>query len=134
MLVGPSTGSSFPTRPHEGSSFREILLYLQDLERSISRQQSSIVAFSVGFLGLRGLSSTGTTAQNFNNVLSISNVTSVTWTFTSFEADASYMIFAMPTVTASTMITSLSQTTSTVSFNFSAVVPSGINMNVLLLR
>ena len=96
---------------------------------------SAIVGNTVGMLGVRGLSSTGSVARNFvRQSLTIGNQTSINWIFSNIEIDSSFMVFCFPSVSTGVVMTSYTQATTQVNFVFNPAVPSGILMNILLLR
>lgn len=135
MLVGPTSRPVLPKPPEITANLRDVLAYLKELDKALTTFQSNIVSNSVGVLGLRGLSSTGVVAQNFIQSFNISGLTTLTWTFTSFESNASYLVFAMQSKTDTTQwVSETTRNTSTVVFNFATQIASGTLMGVLLVR
>lgn len=135
MLIGPSTRPLLPQPPRDDDDLRTVIRYLQDMAEVMGRFQSAIVVNTVGAIGLRGLSSTGTVSQNLTQSFDISNATRLLWTFTGFEADTSYMIYSMQTKQSwSSFITETTKTTTDVLFTFGSPVASGTIMHVLLMR
>lgn len=112
-----------------------IYRYLEDFDRAAANYLSSIVANTVGILGVRGLSGSGTIAQNFvRGSLAIGNQTSLAWTFTGIEGDASYMILYSPNRSTGMVMTVQSRQTTQVLFTFNPACPSGMLLDVMLLR
>ena len=135
MLIGPSTRPILPRVPDLSYDLKAVIAYLQDLDKALSTFQSAIVANAIGLNGVRGLSSTGVTAQNFVHTFNISNLTQMIWTFTSFEADASYLCLTMQSKqTWDSFVTETSRTTSNITFTFGGAVASGTIMHCVLLR
>lgn len=134
MLIGPGTRPILPVLPREDEGLRGIIHYLRQLDTALRVFNSQVVVNSVGMVGTRGLSATGTVAQNFRESLAIGGRGSATWTFTGFEADTSYMVLAMSSVPASTFLTGVTMTLSGVDFTFAPTNASGIRYDVMLLR
>lgn len=135
MLVGPSTQPSLPPVPHEKSSLDDIRRYLRELTDAISIYAASITINTIGLLNTRGLSSTGTRAENFTmKSLLIGNTTSATWGFSNIESNVSYVILFSPNKTTGMVMTGQTRNTTGVVFNFSPVVPSGTLLDICLLR
>lgn len=135
MLVGPSTQPSLPPVPHEKSSLDDIRRYLRELTDAISIYAASITINTIGILNMRGLSTTGTRAENFlMKSLSVGNSTSVTWGFSNIEPNISYAILFSPNKTTGMVMTGQTRNTTGVVFNFSPVVPSGTLLEIMLIR
>lgn len=135
MLVGPPHRAFLPRVPVKEEGLDGIFRYLEDFDRAAANYLSSIVANSVGMLGVRGLSSSGTIARNFTKQsLQIGGLTEAAWVFTGLEADASFMIFASFSSTTGIVMTSTVQQTTQVLLRFNPAAPSGALVNVLLLR
>lgn len=132
MLIGPGTRPVFPTPPDRTTGLAGVYRYLEDLENAFAFNHANIVLNSFGFIGIRGLSGMGTTSNNFVKSLDISSVCSITWTFTNLEADATYMLFTTTFPTVLGM--AATRNTTGVDFTFGAKTPSGVSMNILLLR
>lgn len=132
MLIGPGTRPVFPSPPDRTEGLEGIYRYIEDLESVFGFNHANIVLNSFGLIGVRGLSSMGTTSNNFVKSLDISSVCTITWTFSNLEADATYMLFV------STFPTNLgmaaTRNTTGVDFTFGPKTPSGMLLNVLLLR
>lgn len=135
MLVGAPPRPDLPRVPDPSLGLEGIYNYLRELDPVLQNFVSTLVRSTVGMIGVRGLSATGTLPQNFTkSSLDIGNQTSVSWVFTNMESDASYMIFYSPSVNTGVVLTSLTRATTNVSFRFNPVVPSGVLMDILLLR
>ena len=135
MLVGVPLRPQLPRPPVPEEGLDGIYRYLRVLDHAVQVYISDVLTGAVGFLGTRGISSTGTISQNFvRGALSIGNQTSAVWSFANIEPDASYILFTQPSSTASVAILSISQTPTSARFNFSGIVPTNATMNVLLLR
>lgn len=135
MLIGPSARPILPRPISDSADLKAVIAYLKDLDKALSTFQSAIVANAIGLNGVRGISSTGTVAQNFLHTFNISNMTQMTWTFTSFEADASYMVLTMQSKqTWDSFVTETTRTTSNITFTFGGVVASGTIMHCVLVR
>ena len=135
MLVGPSARPFLPVPINANADLKAIVLYLQELDKSLSTFQSAIVANTVGLIGVHGLSSTGTVAQNFVQSFNITDLTQLNWVFSSFEMDASYMVLGMQSKQSwDSFITETTRTTTDITFNFGGQVASGTLMQVVLIR
>ena len=134
MLVGPPHRAELPRLPVERDGMPGILRYLEDLHRTLTVSLSSVVGQTIGLLGVRGLSSSGTGAQNFVKTLAIGNQTSVTWAFDNPEPDASYLLFSSPRVSTGVVMTGQTRGVTNVVLTFLPAVPSGLQLDLLLLR
>lgn len=135
MLVGIPIRPQLPILPALGSDLAAIHRYLQDLEQTINVYMSRIVSNAVGLVGVRGLSSSGVVSQNFiQGSLAIGGHTSLTWGFSNIETDASYMVFYSPSVSTGMVMVGQTRMTTGVAFTFNPAVPSGMLLDILLLR
>ena len=135
MLTGPPHRPQLPRPPHETEGLAGIYQYLRQLDQALGVSLSAIVGNTIGMLGVKGLSSSGVVARNFvRQSLNIGGQTSINWVFTNIEVDASFMIFYSPSTSTGAVLTSYTQATTNVNFVFSPVVPSGLTMNIFLLR
>ena len=135
MLVGPSARPFLPVPINANADLTAVIAYLQELDKSLSTFQSAIVANTVGLIGIHGLSSTGTVAQNFVQSFNITDLTQLNWVFSSFEADASYIVIGVQSKNSwDSFVTETSKTTTGMTFNFGGQVASGTILNVVLLR
>ena len=135
MLVGPPHRPHLPAPPHESEGLSGIYRYLHELHQALGVGMSAIVGNSVGMLGIKGLSSSGNIARNFvKQSLQIGNQTSIGWTFTNIEVDASYMLFYTPSSATGMVMTSYTQQTTQALFTFNPAVPSGLTLNIMLVR
>jgi len=88
-----------------------------------------------GIMGVHGLSSSGVISQNFTfGSLGVGNQTSLWWSFANIEPDASYMILYSPTISTGMVMTKQTRTTTGVQFTFNPSVPSGMLLDLVLLR
>ena len=134
MLIGPSHRSFLPRVPDPSEGLDGIYRYLEDFDRAASHYLSAIVANTVGLVGVRGISSTGTVSQNFIGRLMISAVTQASFIFTGLEANVSYMVFSQPSVSSGVSITGITAETSRILFDFGSVTPTNASLNILILR
>lgn len=135
MLLGVPLRPQLPPIPLQGTDLEGIRRYLEQLDQAVFVYISEVLTGAVGLLGVRGISSSGTVAQNFLPGPLVPGVTTTSLLrLPRLEPDASYVLFLQPTAPASTVITSWTQMTSGVIFNFAAPPPPGSVVNVLLLR
>lgn len=135
MLHGPSYKPRLQPPPRADEGLQGIYNYLRDLDQEVGTFFSSIVTDTIGMLGVKGLSSTGIPARNFvKQSLAIGGQTSASWIFTNMEMNASYLIFYSPSVSTGMNLIGQTRMTTAVSFNFQPAVPSGVLLDVLLLR
>ena len=135
MLTGVPLRPQLPPLPELEEGIEGIHHYLRSLDHAVQVYISDVLTGAIGFLGTKGISSSGTISQNFvKGALAIGGQTSAVWTFANIEMDASYILFTQPSSTASVVLLSMSQTPTSASFNFSGAVPTGQTMNILLLR
>jgi len=137
LLVGPGkTQVPVPvpsaTEPDEPAGLVAIRQYLEMLARTDTG--SNIVTNTIGIIGTRGLSGTGTPAENFTKILNIGNQTQMSWNFANKEADASFMVFYSPSASTGMVMTKLTKSVSNVLFNFSPAVPSGLLLDLVMFR
>lgn len=133
MLVGPSR-PAYPPLPTEAEGLRGILNYLRGLQRFNNDNLSTVVATTIGLLGVRGLSATGTPANNFTRgFLDIGDQTSSVWSLV-MESNATYLVLYSASVSTGVVITDISKGTTSVTFTFNPAVPSGVRLDLVLLR
>lgn len=107
--------------------------YLKDLDFSLQQIIANVVTDTVGMLGVRGLSSTGTPARNFTrSALAIGGGTTAQWVFSSIEANPSYLVFTAPH--ASVLITTVTRETTRILLTFSPTVLSDTVLDLMILR
>lgn len=134
MLFGPSQRPRLPDPPAEAEGLPGVVRYLRGLDRALETYLTSVIVGTIGVVGLRGLSTSGTPAQNLVKSLAIGNQTSISWVFSNMELDASYMLLYSATTTTGVVLTSLVRTTTSADFTFNPAVPSGVRLDVVLLR
>lgn len=135
MLVGPPHRAFLPRIPDRAEGLEGVFQYLEDFDRAAANYLSTIVTNTVGMLGVRGLSSSGTIARNFvRHSLVVGGISQAAWVFTGPEADISYMILYSGNRTTGLVMTGQTKQTTQVLFTFSPLPPSGMLMDVLLLR
>ena len=136
MLLGPSLRlDTFQSDRGNANSIEGIRRYLEELGRNLKTHYSTIVTNTVGMIGVRGLSGTGVAAQNFVKVgLAIGGQTTAAWLFSSAESDISYMLLYTPSASTGMVITQVSKQTTQALFSFNPTVPSGMLLDILLLR
>lgn len=130
MLIGPSVRpGGFDTTPDQ-ADIKSIVAFIHQLDKSLR----AIVLNSVGLIGVRGLSTSGTPSNNFAFSLGIGRQTSVSWNFPQPEQDPSYMITYSISQTSGVVMTSMLRTASNVTFTFVQPGPTGAIMDILLVR
>lgn len=135
MLVGPPIRPRLPGPPDDTADLKEVIRYLQQLDAVIAQGFHQVVGGTIGLLGIRGISSTSTAAHNLaRGTLSVGNLTQVTWTFTNWELNTSYLILAQPSSVPSLFLSGITKNTTTVVFNLSQPAPSGMLFDIALLR
>ena len=135
MLYGVPNRPRLPPSPPDNAETQDIVRYLQSMVDAITVYTTSITGNAVGFLNTRGLSSTGIRSENFvQGLLPIGNLTSAVWTLARFEPNATYLILYSPSRSTGMVLTDLSRTPTTVTFTFNPSVPSGLTLDVCLLR
>ena len=122
-----------PDLPREGDGIAGIIRYLQTMEKDFISFVPSLVSGTIGMIGVRGFSSTGVSSQNFVQRVSLSNVTTGMWTFTNPESDVSYMLWIQGVYPASSIITRMDKTTTSLLLTCVTGL-SGMACDVLLLR
>lgn len=133
MLVGPSQKLSLPPAPRPESGIEGILKYLEELERTLVSYTSSLVNGSIGMIGVRGLSSSGQSAQNFVARIPAGDTNTATWLLGNTETNTSYMLFYSSNYPASMIIQSVSANTTAVTLTITTGL-SGMYLDILLLR
>lgn len=135
MLIGPSHRPQLPIPPDESLGLQGVFDYLRSIDRAVNVYISSIVGNSVGVIGTRGISGTGVPANNFNRILfPLGGTNSAVWTFMNFEPDATYGIWYTMSTTTGVNMLSIARSASNVVFTLAGNAPSGLMMDVLMLR
>lgn len=135
MLLGPANRPTLPHPPHETQGIRGILDYINELDQALNTYISTLVVDTFGLIGVRGLSSSGTPAQNLvKHSLAIGGATSATWSFDNIELDTSYLLLYGPSRTTGMVLTAYAKQTTGVVFTFRPDVPSGMLLDCVLLR
>lgn len=133
MLIGEGSRPNLPPLPDAGAGILGIIQYLADLHTSLDAAISGIVTGTVGFAGLRGLSSSGIVSRNLiKQSLDIGGGVTNVWSFINIEPDTSYSLFFSPSSPASTLLrNSLRMTTGVILVSTGL---AGETMDILLLR
>ena len=135
MLIGPPHRPHMPEVPDEREGLQGIYDYLRRLDRALATNFSVIVGNSIGLAGLRGISGSGTVANNFvRQSLQIGNLTNFVCSLVNVESNASYLVFLQPSRTTGMVVTTHIQTTTSIMFGFEPAVPSGMTLNLMLVR
>lgn len=135
MLTGVPLRVQTPRVPGSEATIADIVKYLADLDQSINTFVTRVVTNASGFLGVHGLSSSGVISQNFIfGSLGIGNQTSIWWSFSNIEPDASYMILYSSNISTGMVMTKQTRTTTGVQFTFNPTTPSGMLLDLVLLR
>lgn len=133
MLLGPSQKLNLPSIPNPEEGIQGIIKYLEGLEKTVLNYTASLVTGSIGMIGIRGLSSSGTSAQNFVERVSLDRVATGRWVFDNPEPDTSYMLFFSGSVPASTIITGVERGTTYAIVTCTTGI-TGLYADILLLR
>lgn len=133
MLIGPSQKFTPPKKLLDSASIPDIIKYLEEFSDAVSTYTSSVVLGTIGILGVVGLSSSGNSARNFAQRIATSEVTTGIWTFSSPEADVSYLLIMSGRTPASTIITQVDRGLTYVLFTVQTGL-SGAYIDCILLR
>lgn len=135
MLLGPPHRAFLPTQPREEEGIQGILDYIEGLSAALNNYFPLIIGRSNHLIGMRGISGTGSTAQNLRGVVAVApGATSAQVTFPNLEADTSYMLWLTPTGSPPLSTSYINPSTSGFLALASAGAPTGMTINWLLLR
>jgi hypothetical protein len=134
VLLGVPLRPQLPPLPQIGTDVEGIRKYLEALDQAVYVYISEVLVGAVGLLGVRGISSSGTAAQNFLIGPRAITTNPLLIRLLRTEADASYVLFIQLTDPVNTVLTGWTQATTYVNFSFTGLPPTGALIQAVLFR